>query len=167
MVALLPTLNHRVSPVGMGIAYGEASHERTCWGATSLEHSGPEQTRGPGRRRGTTARERNRLSEQKLARSAHLPQKLATTGGFRTSRAKSGTPHHGWNPASPIFFGVAKSYTCFVSIQLFRGGEGGEDGLTQRPKKIFAAGFTTEAQRARRRIPTGSTGSTGCANAGR
>ena len=90
-------------------------------GATSLEHSGPEQTRGPVRRRGTTARERNRLSEQKLARSAHLPQKLANLAVSARLGRTLGTPLHGWNPGSPIFFGVAKLNMCIESIHIFGG----------------------------------------------
>jgi len=88
------------------------------FGATSWKRSGPEQTRGAGRRRGTTARERKGLSEQKLARSAHLPQKLANWALF-TRLGRFWVPAANWHPGSPIFFGVAKLNTCIDSIHLF------------------------------------------------
>jgi hypothetical protein len=63
--------------------YSAVSPNGTDWGNehsmrnTRKSELGAGTDKRAGRRRGTTARERNHLPEQKLARSAHLPQKLA------------------------------------------------------------------------------------------
>jgi hypothetical protein len=92
---------------------------------------------GPVRRRGTTARERNCLSEQKLARSAHLPQKLATKVVSARLR-RIWVPANHWSPGSPIFLDCCKIIQCSVSIQLLARFENGETGGVEVGKKFSA-----------------------------
>jgi hypothetical protein len=92
--------------------YGHCLYLLIAWtgllGFASQIARGRNRQEGRFRRRGITARERNRLSEQKLARSAHLPQKLATQVVFARLGRSRVTPFMDGTRLRPVFFGVAK-----------------------------------------------------------
>ena len=83
------------------------SPDGTFFGNLSLSARGRNRQEGPVRRRGTAARGENRLLEQKLARSAHLPQKLANWV-IDTRKGRIWGPANIWHPGSPIFFECCK-----------------------------------------------------------